>query len=149
MNRPILYIQILSTNQEVIKYYTEAALKTQSDDYTDSGFDLILSNNIDPKLKTQLLPLGIRCSPHFESGYFLYPRSSIYKTEIRLANSVGIIDQTYRGEIKAAVDINAFNYDIGTRLFQLCHPSLVPMKVYVIDELDATKRGEGGFGSTG
>ena len=35
-------------------------------------------------------------------GYYLYPRSSISKTPLILANSVGIIDSGYRGNIKAA-----------------------------------------------
>ena len=102
------------------------------------------------------------------SGFYLYPRSSISKTRMRLANSVGIIDAGYRGDIIAAVDtIGLFGsndiwhiwketlspiqkYD---RYFQLCAPDLSAFQVHIVDteaELGApTTRGEGGFGSTG
>ena len=87
---------------------------------------------------------------------------------MRLANSVGIIDAGYRGDIIAAVDtIGLFGsndiwhvwketlspikkYD---RYFQLCAPDLSPFQVHIVDteaELGApTTRGQGGFGSTG
>ena len=102
------------------------------------------------------------------TGFYLYPRSSISKTRMRLANSVGIIDAGYRGDIIAAVDtIGLFGsndiwhiwketlspiqkYD---RYFQLCAPDLSAFQVHIVDteaELGApTTRGEGGFGSTG
>ena len=106
--------------------------------------------------------------PDLPSGFYLYPRSSISKTRMRLANSVGIIDAGYRGDIIAAVDtIGLFGsndiwhvwketlspikkYD---RYFQLCAPDLSPFLVHIVDteaELGApTIRGQGGFGSTG
>ena len=102
------------------------------------------------------------------SGFYLYPRSSISKTRMRLANSVGIIDAGYRGNIIAAVDtIGLFGsndiwhiwretlspikkYD---RYFQLCAPDLSQFMVHIVEteaELGApTTRGHGGFGSTG
>jgi len=102
------------------------------------------------------------------TGFYLYPRSSISKTRMRLANSVGIIDAGYRGDIIAAVDtIGLFGsndiwhiwketlspiqkYD---RYFQLCAPDLSAFLVHIVDteaELGApTTRGAGGFGSTG
>ena len=102
------------------------------------------------------------------AGFYLYPRSSISKTRMRLANSVGIIDAGYRGDIIAAVDtIGLFGsndiwhvwketlspikkYD---RYFQLCAPDLSPFQVHIVAteaELGApTTRGQGGFGSTG
>lgn len=101
-------------------------------------------------------------------GFYLYPRSSISKTRMRLANSVGIIDAGYRGDLIAAVDsIGVFGskdiwqiwketlspikkYD---RYFQVCAPDLSPFLVHIVDtEQDLsppTARGQGGFGSTG
>jgi dUTPase len=101
-------------------------------------------------------------------GFYLYPRSSISKTRMRLANSVGIIDAGYRGDLIAAVDtIGLFGstdiwhtwketlspikkYD---RYFQVCAPDLSPFLVHIVGteaELGApTTRGTGGFGSTG
>lgn len=90
-------------------------------------------------------------------GYYLYPRSSMAtKTPLRLANSVGIIDAGYRGEIQAAVDVlsqDGFQLPSGLRIVQLCPPSLdSPIYVKVITDeslLGKTMRGAGGFGSTG
>lgn len=152
-NRPELFVKIISTDPTVIRYYTNAALKTHDPTCTDSGFDLIITADIDHNSNTRdkrMLGTGIQCSPQFKSGYYLYSRSSISKIDLRLANSVGIIDQDYRGEIKAAVDIlQNIHVDKYTRLFQLCHPSLQAMKVTIINELDSTTRNDGGFGSTG
>ena len=90
-------------------------------------------------------------------GYYLYPRSSTgTKTPLRLANSVGIIDSGYRGHIIAAFDNwKEENYCIEPyhRMAQLCPPNLTyPVWVQIVDseeDLGLTKRGEGGFGSTG
>tara|TARA_B110000483_G_scaffold131584_1_gene157456 strand:+ start:103 stop:672 length:570 start_codon:yes stop_codon:yes gene_type:complete len=90
-------------------------------------------------------------------GYYLYPRSSTgTKTPLRLANSVGIIDSGYRGNIIAAFD-NWLDDDYtvlkDSRVVQLCPPDLsYPVVVSLVSEeseLGLTKRGEGGFGSTG
>jgi len=130
---------------------------------TDSGYDLYIPNTmmLEPN-STTLVDLMIRCqlqqAPSQSSqssqnihGYYLYPRSSIYKTPLRLANSVGIIDFNYRGTLKVAVDNrSAVPYEIkgGERLFQLCMPDLRPFKVVLGHVNMKTDRGEGGFGST-
>ena len=84
------------------------------------------------------------------SAFYLYPRSSISSTPLRLANSVGIIDSGYRGEIKASFDVHE-NYMVKKfqRVVQLCTPTLEPMFVLVVNSLSETARGSGGFGSTG
>ena len=88
-------------------------------------------------------------------GYYLYPRSSTcVKTPLRLANSVGIIDSGYRGNIIAVFDNISSNKSYATlknqRLVQLCPPNLThPLIVSLVDSLDDTMRGAGGFGSTG
>jgi len=82
----------------------------------------------------------------------LYPRSSISKTPLRLANSIGIIDSGYRGNIMAAVDnISDEPYQVqkGQRLFQICGRYLEPIELQLVEELSDTERGNGGFGSTG
>ncbi len=86
-------------------------------------------------------------------AYMLMPRSSISKTPMRLANSVGLIDAGYRGVLMAAVDVERkFEVQPGDRYFQLVRPDLLPWTiVYIVDEIPGgpTLRGEGGFGSTG
>jgi dUTP pyrophosphatase len=149
--------------------------------YIDAGFDLLVLNdetftNDDTLCK---LDLGIICEAeliniervtmyelntnknanyHYshKSGFYIYPRSSIYKTPLRLANSVGIIDAGYRGHIIAMFDKNKNNNEFtvkrGERLVQICAPSLMPIVPILVDEYDinfGTGRGAGGFGSTG
>jgi dUTP pyrophosphatase len=84
-------------------------------------------------------------------GYLLVPRSSIVKTPYRMANSVGVIDASYRGNIMAFVDSKDGSIpEIGTRLFQIICGDLKPIdKIEVVSELSPTERGAGGFGSTG
>ena len=86
------------------------------------------------------------------ASFMLVPRSSIFRTPLRQANNIGIIDSGYRGHIMVPVD-NHSNEDYiiknGERLFQLVHPSLKPISIEIVEDLDETKRGSGGFGSTG
>lgn len=141
--------------------------ESETDDFEkdfsfDAGFDLINTKNIETKNKNQIVnDYEINCCMKMDNrlvGYYLYSRSSTpVKTPLRLANSVGIIDSGYRGNIKAVFD-NKFleqEYTIknGERLAQICPPNLeYPMKIEIVDSLDKlgkTKRGAGGFGSTG
>lgn len=138
--------------------------------FPDSGFDLGLPKSmLLTKAFSNKIPLGIHCSMYVlanhhicPQAYYLYPRSSIIKTPLRLSNSVGIIDCGYRGEITAVVDnidssINSFEVNVLDRYFQICHPTLSPFKVILVNtkeelEMSGTglsERGDGGFGSTG
>jgi dUTP pyrophosphatase len=120
----------------------------------DSGFDLYCPTDVVIKPKEKILyDLHIKGKPYFAGGYYLYPRSSFGKTGLRLCNSVGIIDNQYRGTYKAWIENlgnNDFKISSGERYFQLCHPSLIGMRVNFVEEIDTnTFRGTGGFGSTG
>ena len=93
---------------------------------------------------TSLMPLAL----------FLIVRSSTgTKTPLRQANAPGLIDQGYRGNIMAAVDNTSpqpFTATMYSRLFQLMACDGVPFdEVRFVDDLSATDRGAGGFGSTG
>jgi dUTP pyrophosphatase len=134
----------------LISYY-----QTSKSNYaTDSGYDLFIPNSMTlPPNSTTLVDLLVRCQLQSTQthGYYLYPRSSISKTPLRLANSVGIIDFNYRGSLKVAIDNRSSEpYEIkgGDRLFQLCMPDLRPFKVVLGNVNKNTDRGEGGFGST-
>ena len=123
----------------------------------DSGLDLFCPETITilPG-ETEKINLQIQCEALNESrnkniSYYLYPRSSIIKTPLRLSNSVGIIDAGYRGNIIACVDnikVEPFTIDAGTRLFQICGPTLSNITFELTDALSNTSRGDGGFGST-
>ncbi len=88
-------------------------------------------------------------------GYFLFPRSSISKTPLRMSNSIGLIDAGYRGELIGVVDnISDEDYTVkqGDRLFQIVNPDLTPFTEILENEecdIEKTDRGSGGFGSTG
>jgi len=89
-----------------------------------------------------------------EVHYYLYPRSSIYKSGVLMANSTGIIDRTYRGTLMAPiVNLNEYTYpnvEKGNRLFQICAPDLGHIsEIRIVESLSETVRGAGGFGSTG
>ncbi len=84
-------------------------------------------------------------------SYRIYSRSSISRTPLRLANSVGVVDSGYRGEIMAALDnISDSEYAVnrGTRLVQLAADIGNITKVRRVESFDATERGARGFGST-
>jgi|TARA_A100001037_G_C15152985_1_gene640893 dUTP pyrophosphatase len=86
-------------------------------------------------------------------SYYLYPRSSIGKTPLRMSNSVGIMDAGYRGTVIGQVDnLSDEDYivEANTRLFQICPPTLNnPINIKLINNLTESTRGEGGIGSTG
>ena len=119
----------------------------------DSGLDIyIIENQILNPGETIRLKLGISCENLDAKSYFLMPRSSLSKTPLRLANSVGLIDAGYRGEIMAAVDnIKDFAYEveIGQRLFQIVAMDGSAIHFELGDHLSETTRGADGFGSTG
>ena len=139
----------------------------------DAGFDLFCPDDyfvpssefvkVDHRIQCSMMlvtntncpiTLSLKLAAGFHVGYYLYPRSSTgTKTPLRLANSVGIIDSGYRGNIIAAFDnkLDApYNIENGQRLVQICPPNLTfPVYVVLVDSLENTERGAGGFGSTG
>ena len=119
----------------------------------DAGLDLFIIHEqlIEPG-KTAKLHLQIACENEENLPYFLLPRSSISKTPLRLANSVGLIDSGYRGELIGAVDnirSEPFKVTPGQRLFQLVAMNGSPIHFKLVNKLSETTRGTGGFGSTG
>tara|TARA_Y100000389_G_scaffold12878_2_gene11534 strand:+ start:706 stop:1152 length:447 start_codon:yes stop_codon:yes gene_type:complete len=123
----------------------------------DSGLDLYFPTEVLIPANSfgTLVSLGIKCEG-LKNGsnisYYLYPRSSISKTPLRMSNSVGIIDAGYRGNLMVALDNHSdqeYTIEKGVRLFQICCPILSSINMKIVDELSTTSRGEGGFGSTG
>ena len=82
----------------------------------------------------------------------LFPRSSVSRTSMSLANSVGVVDSGYRGEIMLKYrHIGGENeiYRVGDRVGQLMILPYPKIELIEADELSTTDRGSGGFGSTG
>lgn len=126
----------------------------------DAGIDLYVPENVSGLQDTVFLGHRISCrmtrrddtGEEVDVSYYLYPRSSLSKTRLRLANSVGIIDAGYRGEIIAAFDVRGQEESVVKfqRLVQICSPTLDPVRLVVVDQPHAeTERGDRGFGSTG
>ena len=119
----------------------------------DAGLDLyILEDIVFLSRETKKIKLGISCEPKDGKAFYLFPRSSISKTPLRLSNSIGLIDGGYRGEIMASCDnIKDFDYTVkkGARLFQLVAADSFPISYILVDSLSDTTRGSGSFGSTG
>jgi dUTP pyrophosphatase len=99
--------------------------------------------------------LGTGIAVEVPEGYvgLLVVRSSVGKAGVSLANSVGVIDSDYRGEIKLCLIYTAGNgghYILqGDKVAQLV---VIPAPIFDLIEVDAlssTGRGDGGFGSTG
>lgn len=150
---------------DVVQYYSD---KINTIGHVgDSGIDLIFPDTYELECNT-VTKIGLGISAQFipaptsnlNGSYLLYPRSSIVNTPLMLANSIGLIDQGYRGEIIAAfrcyVDRNVestitdlkYTVNFGQRLVQIVSPDLCPIQIQVVDSLTDTSRGEGGFGST-
>ena len=134
-------------------HFTEKVFPTNE----NAGFDLVTTENwSNPDL--HLLDLGVKAMMTREGSdetvhYWLSPRSSIYKTGYIMGNSLGVIDRTYRGTVKAPVvqvRPDAKGFATGDRHFQILAPDMGWIRtVRIVDSLPDTARGAGGFGSTG
>ncbi len=122
----------------------------------DSGLDLTLIRVIEKRDNIFFFDTGI--SIEAPAGYYteLYPRSSIYKHDFIMTNSVGIIDAGYRGILYMPMRYlgtgdgrtEAENL-VGNRVGQLVLKKLEPFAVSITEQLSESERGEGGFGSSG
>ena len=149
-------------NDSVKELYHDSALIESNEQRIsrgDAGLDLYRPEDliIEPH-SIKFINLRIQCEALSDSDntknvcYYLHCRSSISKTPLRLANSVGIIDAGYRGNIIASVDnISGESYQIQRRqrLFQITGRYLEPIELTLVEELSESIRGEDGFGSTG
>ena len=81
------------------------------------------------------------------------PRSGLaFKSGISVLNTPGTIDSDYRGEVKVILaNLGSEPFDVarGERIAQLVPAPVLRARFAEVDDLDETKRGEGGFGSTG
>ena len=120
----------------------------------DAGADLV-ATSVDFSRKNQVV-YGTGLAVEIPEGMvgLVFPRSSVRNYDLSMANSVGVIDSGYRGEIM--VTFNVLNlhtvensYQVGDRIAQLIIMP-VPLAKYVeVEELSETQRGTDGHGSTG
>lgn len=183
----IMYLKVFidSDDEKLKTLYKNSSIKNNQKlndnniDYIDAGFDLFsphcdIKNSINRQDKMYKLDHKIKCSAQiikrqhnnnykvYNTSFYMYPRSSLSKTPLRLANSVGIIDAGYRGNLIAMLDIvgndkyvseYATKVEPYDRYIQICAPGLVPVISKIVNSKEElgteTTRGDGGFGSTG
>ena len=179
MTQYVLKLRVVSDDPALRNLYKAAVSKMETKEYLenphkDSGFDVYTpkgKERINPG-ETRLVNLEIQCAAYkivcdgetcqrIPSAFYMYPRSSIYKTTLRLANNTGIIDSGYRGNLMGAFDnisrigpsfpggVWSQEENAYGRILQICMPDLSPFTVEIVETLDDTSRGSGGLGSTG
>ena len=131
-----------------IKKVREKAIIPKYAKEGDAGLDLTA---VDRKSEGIWITYYTGLSMEIPKGHvgLLFPRSSVYKTEQRLANSVGVIDSGYRGEIMMKFNRSIKQYRVGDRIGQLIIMPYPQVEFEEVEELSTTNRGAGGFGSTG
>lgn len=121
----------------------------------DAGTDLrATSGHLVYPLSKHTFGTGI--SVAIPKGYvgLVFPRSGLAcRGDLTLANSVGVIDSGYRGEIKATLynmdPVKSHMVNAGDRIAQLVIIQFAEPEYVEADHLDETERGDGGYGSTG
>ena len=142
----------------LIKYLNESKdlYKLEKATKGSAGFDLLASidNSLEIEAgKSLLVPCGfsLQMPNHFEAQ--VRPRSGLaLKNSVTVLNTPGTIDSDYRGEI-CVILINhgqiSFKIIRGMRIAQIIFKETPEVNLVEVDDLDNTKRGSGGFGSTG
>ena len=83
----------------------------------------------------------------------VFPRSSIVRKDMSLANAVGVVDSNYRGEVTGRFRLAGMlefpKYGVGERFAQMIIMPYPEVEFVESEELSETDRGAGGYGSTG
>lgn len=121
----------------------------------DAGYDLYALEpaRLEPGARLAV-PTGIAIAlPPGHAGLVLPRSGTAMKHGIALVNAPGLVDEGYRGELRVLL-LNtdrdaAFDIAAGDRIAQLLIVAPALPEVVEVDDLDATSRGDGGFGSSG
>jgi len=132
----------------------ETAITPSKTNWSDVGYDLSIIKKIkDINSKTALYDTGIKIQLDF--GYYseIVPRSSIIKSGYILSNNIGIIDNSYRGNLMIAltkITDDAIEIELPFKCCQLIFKKqfFINLEEVKDKKLDETKRNTGGFGST-
>lgn len=120
----------------------------------DAGLDLAANENVVLRpMQRKVVGTGLRVRIPDGCVGDVRPRSGLAsKMGVTVVNSPGTIDSNYRGEVGVPLinlGTNTAYIERGDRIAQLVVTEYVPCRVAVVESLDETERGEGGFGSTG
>jgi dUTP pyrophosphatase len=178
---PFAVLKMYVSNDALKANYMEAIQKhnneMENNRFPNSGFDLFLPEDYIFKTKKGKIDFEVKCEMqtyhHIEdhesdiveinpTAFYLMPRSSISKKPIMLANSIGLIDSGYRGNLMGVfvldneqlneLDVSLYKLFKHERIIQIVHPCTYRVFVQLVDSIDEltnTERGDGGFGSTG
>lgn len=115
------------------------------------GFDLTATSILQETQGTTIYGTGLAFEIPKGYGMFIFPRSSCYKHHAMMANSVAVIDNDYRGEVRVLINDygDLCSYDIGDRVAQAVILPIPEVEYEEVEALSETKRGSGGLGSTG
>jgi dUTP pyrophosphatase len=139
-------------NVNIKKLHKDAVIPSYAKD-GDAGLDMTATEIISET--DEDITYGTGLAMEIPRGYvgLVFPRSSIRKYQLKLSNSVGVIDSDYRGEIQATFKKTSgfFSkaYLAGERVCQIIILPYPQIKFNEVQELSETNRGTGGFGSTG
>ena len=117
-----------------------------------AGIDLCLSSVVKSVHGVHTLGLGVAVQIPYHHFGMLVVRSSIGAKGLHMTNSAGIIDADYRGELmmKCTFEYRGFDFpEIGERIAQLIIMPYTKGEIEIVEELNDTVRGGGGYGSTG
>lgn len=134
------------------KVHPNAVIPTKAHE-SDAGFDLTaVSVDEDRKRNVVIYHTGISVEIPENCAGYIFPRSSVYKHQLSLANCVGIIDSGFRNEILVIFRIiqpHISRYSVGDKVAQLIIQPYPEIQFEEVDELSDSDRGMGGFGSSG
>lgn len=139
-----------------IKKLNENAVVPTKAHATDAGFDLYCtSKEVDWDKRQIICHTGLAFE--IPEGFvgLLFPRSSVSNKPLIMANSVGVIDSCYRGEVTAKFNITDMrqsgmnHYQVGNKVAQIIIIPYPEIEFEEADDLSETDRGTGGYGSTG
>lgn len=117
----------------------------------DAAWD-VFADEIEETSEFLKIKTGVAIEPPVGYSFLAFPRSSISKKGWMLANSVGVIDHSYRGEIEfrfIRVRKEAEAFALGERIGQLKLVRDYDLAFVVSGNLQTSERGDGGFGSSG
>jgi dUTP pyrophosphatase len=120
---------------------------------SDAGADMYAAS-IEYNLLNNQITYFTDIAVKVPEGYWLLlaPRSSVSNTGLRLSNSLGVLDENFIGNISFKFDIlkeHGSRYNIGDRIGQMILMKKENYSYELVQELEITDRGSGGFGSTG
>lgn len=150
------FLELIDKMKVRIKKLNDNAVMPTKAHATDAGFDLYCTST-EVNWGTRKLTCHTGLAFEIPDGYvgLIFPRSSVSNKPLMMANSVGVIDSGYRGEVTAKFNITgmneiyANNYQVGDKIAQMIIIPYPEIEFEETDSLSESDRGTGGYGTTG